>query len=229
LAHDCAQSGCGREAAFSCASRDAVFLARFLSAAREDEYGVLLAFALQTGLRPEEYIGLCRPELDLEKCQVHVRRTVVPKREGGWYWSKPKTKKGYRTVSFPQSLARELAEHLRKQSEHRLRLGQMHEHHDLVFPTETGVPLCRAAAPYRHFKKVLKSAGLDTKMRLYDLRHSYVTLSLIARVDVKTMSEQAGHASAAFTLDNYAHVLSTMKQGASDKLENLLRYGAGTL
>jgi hypothetical protein len=42
-------------------------------------------------------------------------------------------------------------------------------------------------------------------------------------VDVKTVSAQAGYASAAFTLDNYAHVLSTMKQGASDKLENLLR------
>jgi integrase len=66
-------------------------------------------------------------------------------------------------------------------------------------------------------------------MRLYDLRHSYVTLSLIAGVDVKTVSEQAGHASVAFTLDNYAHVLSTMKQGASDKLENLLHFGSGTL
>lgn len=44
------------------------------------------------------------------------------------------------------------------------------------------------------------------------------------------MSEFAiGHVSAAFTLDNYAHVLSTMKQGASDKLESLLRYGIGTL
>lgn len=202
---------------------------RFLHAAREDEYGVLLAFALQTGLRPEEYIGLCRSELDLEKYQVHVRRTVVPRRGGGWYWSKPKTKKGYRTVSFPQSLGRELAEHLRRQSEQRLRLGQMYENHDLVFPSETGVPLCRAGAPNRHFKKLLKSAGLDTKMRLYDLRHSYVTLSLIAGVDIKTVSEQAGHASVAFTLDNYAHVLSTMKQGASDKLESLLRFGTGTL
>ena len=127
--------------------------ARFLSTAKEDEYGVLLAFALQTGLRPEEYIGLCRSELDLEKCQVHVRRTVVPKHEGGCYWSKSKTKKGYRTVSFSKSLARELAGHLRKQSEQRLRMGQMYENYDLVFPSETGAPLCHAAAPSRHFKE----------------------------------------------------------------------------
>jgi integrase len=53
--------------------------------------------------------------------------------------------------------------------------------------------------------------------------------TLCAGVDVKTVSEQAGHASVAFTPDNYAHVLSTMKQGASDKLESLLRYSAGTL
>jgi hypothetical protein len=44
-----------------------------------------------------------------------------------------------------------------------------------------------------------------------------------------TVSEQAGHTSAAFTLDTCAHVLSRMKQGASDRLEILLRSGFGAL
>ena len=31
---------------------------RFLSKAREDEYGVVFAFALAAGMRPEEYLAL---------------------------------------------------------------------------------------------------------------------------------------------------------------------------
>ncbi|HYW72027.1 MAG TPA: tyrosine-type recombinase/integrase, partial [Pyrinomonadaceae bacterium] len=71
----------------------------------------------------------------------------------------------------------------------------------------------------------LQRAGLDMGIRLYDLRHSYVTLSLLSGVPVKVVSEQAGHASVAFTLDTYAHVLPDEREGASDKLERLLTSG----
>ncbi|MBA3768855.1 MAG: hypothetical protein H0W99_18120 [Acidobacteria bacterium] len=62
-------------------------------------------------------------------------------------------------------------------------------------------------------------------IRLYDLRHSYVTLSLLGGVKPKTVSEQAGHASVEFTLDHYAHVLPEEREGASDQLENMLFSG----
>jgi integrase len=63
---------------------------------------------------------------------------------------------------------------------------------------------------------------------LYDLRHSYVTLSLLSGVPVKVVSEQAGHASVAFTLDTYAHVLTEERETASDKLENFLLTETGS-
>ncbi len=56
-----------------------------------------------------------------------------------------------------------------------------------------------------------------------------MTLSLAGGVSPKTVSEQAGHSSVKFTLDNYAHVLPREREGASDKLETLLFSGARTL
>ena len=84
-----------------------------------------------------------------------------------------------------------------------------------------GAPLSRATLE-RHLKKILAAAGIAEHLRQYDLRHSFVTLSLVAGVDIKTVSQEAGHASVAFTLDHYAHVLKTMQESASDKREALL-------
>ena len=59
-------------------------------------------------------------------------------------------------------------------------------------------------------------------MRLYDLRHTAATLALSAGVPAKVVSEQLGHASSAFTLDTYSHVLPHMQTEAAKKVETLL-------
>jgi integrase len=73
----------------------------------------------------------------------------------------------------------------------------------------------------RYFKPLLKEAGLPN-IRLYDLRHGAATLALAAGVSPKIISEQLGHASVAFTLDVYSHVLPHMQDAAAEKVEALL-------
>jgi hypothetical protein len=46
---------------------------------------------------------------------------------------------------------------------------------------------------------------------------------LAAGVSPKIISEQLGHASVAFTLDVYSHVLPHMQDAAAEKVEALLR------
>ncbi len=60
------------------------------------------------------------------------------------------------------------------------------------------------------------------KIRLYDLRHTAATLALTVGVSPKVVSEQLGHASAAFTLDVYSHVLPHMQDDAAAKVEAAL-------
>ena len=45
---------------------------------------------------------------------------------------------------------------------------------------------------------------------------------MIAGVSPKVISEQLGHASVAFTLDVYSHVLPHMQDAAAEKLQVLL-------
>jgi hypothetical protein len=73
-----------------------------------------------------------------------------------------------------------------------------------------------------HFKPILRRAGLNGSLRLYDLHHSCATLLLAANENPKVISERLGHADISLTLDTYSHVLPSMQQAASEKLENLV-------
>ena len=199
--------------------------AEFLKVAAEDRYGVLFAFALATGMRPEEYLGLQWKDVDLEHGIMTVRRALVWRSTGGgWYFGEPKTTRSRRAIPLPASTLRALAEHRRQQAAERLKAGAIYQQHDLVFATPEGGPLAPRNLKRRHFRPILERAKLPADFRLYDLRHSCATLLLAAGEHPKVVSERLGHASITLTLDVYSHVLPTMQEAASEKLEKML-YG----
>ncbi len=203
--------------------------ARFQAATQEDEYGSVLIFALATGMRPEEYLALKWSDLDLEKGAATVQRTLVFRKGGGWYFGEPKTSRSRRTVPFPASVLRSLVEHRRRQMEARLKAGAHYQNSDLVFATGEGTPINLRNLTQRHFQPALLRAGLPLKFRLYDLRHSCATLLMIVGENPKVVSERLGHASIVLTLDTYSHVLPSMQQAATEKLEGILFKSNGTL
>lgn len=178
---------------------------------------------LGVGLRPEELFGLKWSALELDGSHgvCHVREVVVRLEGGGWVFEEPKSENGYRSIMFSSALAQELKSHRIKQLEERMAAGTTWHEYDLVFTSMIGNPPNRADHSAQ-FKVVLRAAGIPDTFRLYDLRHSFATICLLAQVDVKTISEELGHASVAFTLDTYAHVGKELKQGAADKRERLL-------
>jgi integrase len=194
----------------------------FLKAASEDRWGVLFAFALVTGMRPEEYLGLQWKDVDLDRGTVRVQRALVWREKGGWYFGEPKTARSRRSIPLCASTVRALSEHRRKQGEERLKLGPDYQQNDLVFATPEGGPLAPRNLKRRHFRPILERANLPLDFRLYDLRHSCATLLLAAGEHPKVVSERLGHATVTLTLDVYSHVLPTMQEGASQKLERML-------
>ena len=52
--------------------------------------------------------------------------------------------------------------------------------------------------------------------------HTYATLALQNGVDVKTVSNNLGHATVAFTMDKYVHVSMTMQQDCVSKMESFI-------
>ncbi|MHB2018686.1 MAG: tyrosine-type recombinase/integrase [Candidatus Xenobia bacterium] len=194
---------------------------RFIESALSHPHGVVYIVALATGMRPEEYLAIQWPDLNLTTGAIRIRRTLFRPRGGGWRFEECKTEKSRRTVMLPKDLLPILRHHRKEQLEHRLRMGDRYETHELVFASEFGTPLERCNLNRRYFKPILAAAGLSN-MRPYDLRHSCATLLLAANKSPKIVSEMLGHASIVLTLDTYSHVLPTMQQDAADALNEML-------
>lgn len=196
---------------------------KFLQAAKGDEFEALFVFALDTGMRPEEYLGLWWSDLNLQTGVVNVRRKLDYESLEDWAFdSKLKSERAYRLIHLAPSTVKAVISHKAKQDAARLKLGSDYTNHNLVFARKDGQPLNKTAALHHHFKNALKRAGLNTQTRLYDLRHSSATLLLAAGVDAKTVSERLGHADEGFTLRTYAHVIPSMRANAATALEKIV-------
>nr|MBA2494669.1 site-specific integrase [Acidobacteriota bacterium] len=161
-------------------------------------------------------------DIDFEQKALSVRRAIVWKRKGGGFtFTEPKTKKSRRSIPISNSVINALKTHRRNQLEAKLKLGAAYENLDLVFASEVGTPIQPKNLLDRHFRPLLKKAGLPS-IRLYDLRHTTATLLLSAGENPKVVSERLGHASIVLTLDTYSHVLPTMQESATNKLEKMM-------
>lgn len=198
----------------------------FLKAANVMPHGLIFEFALLTGMRPEEYLALQWADVDMKTGAAQIKRALV-RHKKSWSFEEPKTAKSRRTVFLPAPLLHKLAAHKRNQGVERLRLGAAWQAYDLVFCSEEGTPRSIPNLTYRYFRPILTKAGLP-HIRLYDLRHSCATLLLMAEENPKVVSERLGHSTIVLTLDTYSHVLPTMQQSASARLEKLLYKEGGS-
>lgn len=187
----------------------------FLKSATAASYGRVLAVALTTGMRPSEYLGLKWQDVDWARQTVSVVRTLQ-RLNGRWSFSDTKRARSRRVVKLQTWIVALLREQFTTATVN----TSCPESADLVFKTISGDPI-NADCLAKHFKSLLRLAGLPM-IRLYDLRHTAATLALAAGVPPKVISEQLGHASAAFTLDTYTHVLPHMQDEAAAKCERLL-------
>jgi integrase len=184
------------------------------------ENGLIFEFALLSGMRPEEYLGLQWKDLDFERYTAQVRRALV-RHKGVWTFEKPKTAKSSRIISFPKQLFDRLKKHKIIQNQIRLKNGLVWENNDLIFCTDLGTPHTIPNLTYRYFRPLLKQSELP-QIRLYDLRHSHATLLLIAEENPKVVAERLGHSTIVLTLDTYSHVIPTMQAEATNKLEKMM-------
>jgi integrase len=189
---------------------------RFLEHALATRYGVLFALALTTGLRPSEYLALRWSDFCWEDETVTVKRTLEKGR--GWTFTPTKRARSRRQVKLESWVARRLRHlYMRERSIPDSSPPTARP----IFRTRTGQPI-NSDSLAREFKRLLREAGLPP-MCLYSLRHTAATLALSAGVPAKVVSEQLGHASSAFTLDVYAHVLPHMQTEAAKRVAALLR------
>ena len=90
----------------------------------------------------------------------------------------------------------------------------------LVFTNEVG-RYQSASTVYKNFKRFVGGIGEDS-VRMHDLRHTFAMLSLQMGVDIKTLQQELGHATAAFTLDVYGHVSDEMLKASAESMQRYI-------
>jgi integrase len=191
---------------------------RFLEHAERTRYGVLFALALTTGMRPSEYLALRWSDINFEEETVTVVRTL--EKGSGWKFALTKRARSRRPVKLESWVLSRLRQmRLLEMGSPSKELNATRQ----IFKSRAGRPI-NSDYLAREFKRLLGEAGLPP-MRLYDLRHTAATLALSAGVPAKVVSEQLGHASSAFTLDVYSHLLPHMQTEAAIRVAALLGMG----
>ena len=163
-------------------------------------------------LRRAELCGLRWSAVDLDAGRLTVLHTVTAvahRRVGGT----PKTERGIRAVDLDLKTVMALRAHRSAQLEQRMLVGPGWRDEGWVFAMVDG----RSWHPdvvSRAFERLVVSTGLP-RVRLHDLRHAHASHLLAAGANVKVVSERLGHASVAFTLDVYAHVMPSQQADAA--------------
>ena len=198
-------------------------IAALIDAARGTRVETPIRFAVATGLRQGELIGLRWQDVDLDAAVVTVTRSAGYVLGEGMKVSRTKTRNARRTIELSAALVGLLRRHRNDQRAQRLHVGPAWQEHGLVFPSSVGT-LWTPHNLYRAYKKVVNASCIadpDT-VNFHTLRHTAATQWLRAGADIHVVSRRLGHSSAAFTISVYGHLLRGMQRTAAEALDHLI-------
>jgi integrase len=133
-----------------------------LTAARGERNEALYVVAVHTGLRQGELLGLKWADLDLADRRLSVRRALKVT-DHGLDFGPPKNRKSRRSVPLNKSAVAALRDHRTRQNEERLRLGDLWQDHDLVFPTASASRWITATSTTASTSLCYKALGSETR------------------------------------------------------------------
>ena len=201
---------------------DEDLISAFLKAIQGHKFEDLFTVTLFTGMREGEALGLLWDCVNLTKGTITIDKQLqLIRGTKGQYQMVPTKNSKSRTISLAPSVVKILRNIKTKQLENRLRYGECWVNSDFVFTDDFGKHLS-ASSVYKAFKRVVEEIG-SPETRFHDLRHSYAVAAIKSGDDIKTVQENLGHATAAFTLDVYGHVTEKMKQESAARMEQFIK------
>lgn len=190
-----------------------VQLTKFLDRIKHHEKRELFLFALLTGLRESEIIGLTVDCFNKEERTLNVYRQFTYNNKKHIYEFTSLKNSKSRILTLTQQAFDILDKHCSD--------NRSYSNDVFIFKNRNNTHLTPAAI-YNSLKKVMRSIGYP-QVTFHDLRHTHAVLSLKAGMDVKTLQYNMGHYSASFTLDVYGHCMNEMQIHGAEQLSNYIR------
>lgn len=185
-----------------------------------ERYRPMLYLAVDSGMRPQEYLVLAKA--GLSDTGVEVSRALEG---GGTEITVTKTRAGRRFIDLsPDTLG---------MIRHYADNHAIDNDHDLVFPTSTGKWQSVRNWRNRGFASVCEEAGLMVKVKEgsetverpkykpYDLRHFYASMLIDQRVNLKRIQTLMGHRNIQTTLNVYGHLIERAEAAQQSRVSVL--------
>ena len=199
-------------------------IAEFLEVASGTKYEPIFLIDLFTGLRQGEILGLTWDCVDFNSQTITVKHQLQREKvaRGKYYLTSLKNDKT-RMIRVAPTVMEVLRRRKAEQELERLAANDLWNEDipGLVFENPTGGHLTHTTIR-KHFKRIVAQIGMPEE-RFHDLRHSFAVASIQNGDDVKTVQENLGHHSAAFTLDVYGHVTDKMKNDSAKRMEEYIQ------
>lgn len=183
----------------------------------------MIMLTLFTGMREGEVCGLPWSAVDFKNSTITVRQQLQKRKtKGSAYEITTCKEEKTRCITAAPSIMSMLEERKKIQQKQKRDAGMFwHNDWNLVFTQADGkyVP---SQTFLKKFKRIAEQIGRPDAY-VHTLRHTYAVMSLQEGDDVKTVQENLGHATAAFTLDVYGHVSEKMKKESADRTEKFIK------
>ena len=200
----------------------------FINALEGEYYRPMLLTYLYTGMRMGEGVPLLWSDVDIENRMIRVnKKAIVAHNINNPTGEKAvqvvqnfcKTKSSTRTIAITNGLVRILSEHKATMQALAEELGEEWTEDRLVFPNTWG-NIVYTRNLQKVVERIYKKAGIEGAT-MHTLRHTYATRCFEAKVDIKAISKQLGHAKVKTTYDTYVHLLEDKKIEEIDKLSEI--------
>ena len=152
-------------------------------------YKSAMLLFLLAGFRRGEVAGLEWKDIDFDKGEITVSRSVTTVTGFDMIEKEPKTEMSKRTLAIPEVLLETLKEYKEWQTKRRAELGDYMEENDYLFTQENGKRLYPSTFTGR-LNKMLREANID-HYSLHSLRHTNITLQIAAGVPIVTVAARA--------------------------------------
>jgi integrase len=193
-------------------------IASFLKEIKGNKHEIFYKVDLFTGLRQGEMLGLTKDCIRGDTLHIYRQLQLI---KGKYVFCSLKNDKT-RTITPAPAVMNLLNEQLTKQAEMKKKAGSAWDNAEgFVFTDELGKHLARHTI-YKGFKRIVDKLDIPTT-RFHDMRHSYAVVSMQSGDNVKTVQENMGHHSAAFTLDVYGHFTERMRTESATRMDNYIQ------
>lgn len=184
----------------------------------EPWFQAAVAFALYTGARRGEVLGLRWSDVDFESNTVTIRRSLTRTHSQGLFFKEPKNGKA-RMITMPCTLATILKRHREAQEKERTVLRAGCKDGDLVFARPDG----SLVNPRNFGNRVIELAirAKVTPITAHCLRDTHASLLAKKGVPLEVVSKRLGHADLRITAERYLHVYRESDAAAASVLDTI--------